>query len=119
MNIKFFGATKMVTGSCHMIEAEGKKLLLDCGMFQGSKTEDLMNFEDFGFNPAEIDYLVLSHAHIDHTGRVPLLVKKGFNGRIISVKATTDLSEIMLLDSAHIQEQDTEWEKLWNAMMEK
>ncbi|MDO5725260.1 MAG: MBL fold metallo-hydrolase [Tissierellia bacterium] len=110
MNIKFFGATEMVTGSCHMIEAEGKKLLLDCGMFQGSRTEDLRNFDEFGFDPSEIDYLILSHAHIDHTGRVPLLVKRGFKGRILSVKATTDLSEIMLLDSAHIQEQDTEWE---------
>lgn len=110
MKIKFYGGAKMVTGSNHLIEANGKKLLLDCGMFQGGKEEDLMNKEDFPFNPGDIDYLVLSHAHVDHSGRIPKLVKDGFKGRILSTKATYDLATIMLQDSGHIQESDIEWE---------
>ncbi|NLY21461.1 MAG: MBL fold metallo-hydrolase [Tissierellia bacterium] len=109
MKIKFLGAAGMVTGSNHLIEANDKKILLDCGMFQGGDIEEQLNYEDFKFNPAEIDYVVLSHAHIDHSGRIPKLVKEGFKGRIIATKATTELSEIMLLDSAYIQEKDTEW----------
>jgi len=102
------GAVKGVTGSCHLIEFEDKKILLDCGMYQGKDEE--LNFKDMDFDPASIDYLLLSHSHIDHSGRIPLLVKKGFKGKIYCSKATYDLCEIMLLDSAHIQETEAEWQ---------
>lgn len=107
MNIRFLGAVKGVTGSCHLIEFKGKKILLDCGMFQG-KDEDL-NTEALEVNPSEIDYLLLSHSHIDHSGRIPLLVKNGFKGMIYCSKPTYDLCQIMLVDSAHIQETEAEW----------
>jgi metallo-beta-lactamase family protein len=108
MKIQFFGAVKEVTGSKHLLTThDGKKILLDCGMFQGKGLEtDGMN-RNLGFNPAEIDYLVLSHAHIDHSGLIPYLVKKGFDGMIICTHATRDLCSIMLLDSGRIQEHDT------------
>jgi metallo-beta-lactamase family protein len=108
MKIQFIGAVKEVTGSKHLLTTnDGKKILLDCGMFQGKGLEtDAMN-RNFGFNPAEIDYLVLSHAHIDHSGLIPYLVKKGFDGMIICTHATRDLCSIMLLDSGRIQEHDT------------
>ncbi|HHY83805.1 MAG TPA: MBL fold metallo-hydrolase [Clostridiales bacterium] len=107
MNIRFIGAVKGVTGSCHLIEFGDKRLLLDCGMFQGK--DDELNYQELPFNPADIDYMVLSHSHIDHSGRIPLLVKKGFHGTIYCSRPTYDLCEIMLLDSAHIQEMETEW----------
>lgn len=110
MKITFCGASKTVTGSNYLIEAGDKKLLLDCGMFQGSAREEQMNFESFIYNPKDIDYLILSHAHIDHSGRIPKLVKEGFNGKIYTTHATYDLCEIMLMDSANIGMQDTEWE---------
>lgn len=110
MKIKFYGGAKMVTGSNHLIEANGKQLLLDCGMYQGGREEEILNEEPFPYDPAEIDYVVLSHAHIDHSGRIPKLVKEGFEGRILTTKATLDLSRIMLQDSGHIQEYDIEWE---------
>ncbi len=107
LNIRFIGAVNGVTGSCHIIEFRDKKLMLDCGLFQG-RDEDL-NYQEFDFDPASINYLLLSHSHIDHSGRIPLLVKKGFRGTIYCSKATYDLCEIMLLDSAHIQEMEAEW----------
>jgi metallo-beta-lactamase family protein len=107
LNIRFMGAVKGITGSCHLIEFGNKRLMLDCGMFQG-RDEDL-NRQELDFDPTKIDYLLLSHSHIDHSGRIPLLVKKGFRGTIYCSKATYDLCEIMLLDSAHIQEMETEW----------
>jgi metallo-beta-lactamase family protein len=107
MNIRFLGAVKGVTGSCHLIQFKDKKILLDCGMFQG-KDEDL-NEEILEVNPGEIDYLFLSHSHIDHSGRIPLLVKNGFKGSIYCSKPTYDLCQIMLVDSAHIQESEAEW----------
>lgn len=110
MKISFFGAARGVTGSNHLIEIGGLKVLLDCGLFQGGAEQESKNFEPFPYNPAEIDYLILGHAHIDHSGRIPKLVKDGFRGKIISTKATMDLSRIMLADSAKIQETDTEWE---------
>ncbi len=108
MKIKFCGAATGVTGSCHLISTEKHKVLLDCGMFQGGADEDEMNRMDFPFNPAEIESVILSHAHIDHCGRLPLLYKRGFRGQIYATDATSDLVEIMLKDSAHIQEQETE-----------
>ncbi len=108
MRIKFCGAASGVTGSCHLIETDNHKVLLDCGQFQGGADQDKMNREDFPFNPAEIDCVVLSHAHIDHCGRLPLLIKRGFKGPIYCTDATADLLDVMLKDSAHIHEQDAE-----------
>ncbi len=110
MKIQFLGATKVVTGSCILITTRNYKFLLDCGLFQGSEDLEALNQEDFPFNPAEIDFLLLSHSHIDHSGRIPKLVKEGFKGKIFCTKATKDLCEIMLVDSGHIQENDAEWE---------
>lgn len=107
MKIQFCGAARHVTGSKHLITTEkGTKVLLDCGLFQGINTQD-MN-QNFGFDPKEIDYVILSHAHIDHSGLLPRLVRKGFTGQIYCTEATASLCRIMLLDSAHIQETDLE-----------
>lgn len=107
MKLTFHGAAGMVTGSKHLITLRnGKKILLDCGLFQGHGAEtDNMN-RQWGFDPRSIDYLILSHAHIDHSGLIPKLVKDGFRGKIFSTPATFDLCRIMLLDSAHIHEDD-------------
>ncbi len=110
MKIQFLGASKVVTGSNHLIITDKYKILLDCGLFQGSEQLEKLNLENFEFNPSDIDFLFLSHAHIDHSGRIPKLVKEGFNGKIICTKATKDLCDIMLIDSGHIQESDVEWE---------
>jgi metallo-beta-lactamase family protein len=107
MHIQFFGAARTVTGSKHLITTEsGTKILLDCGLFQGIQTDEFN--QKFGFKPSEIDYLILSHAHIDHSGLIPRLVRQGFRGPIYCTAATADLCKIMLLDSAHIQEKDLE-----------
>jgi metallo-beta-lactamase family protein len=110
MQIQFHGAARTVTGSKHIITTpSGKKILLDCGFFQGrGKDNDEMN-RHFGFNPTEIDVMLLSHAHIDHTGNIPNLVKQGFNGTIYCTSATKELCHVMLLDSAHIQESDVKY----------
>lgn len=110
MQIQFHGAARTVTGSKHIITTHsGKKILLDCGFFQGrGKDNDEMN-RHFGFNPADIHVMLLSHAHIDHTGNIPNLVKQGFKGTIYCTAATKELCEIMLLDSAHIQESDVKY----------
>ena len=108
MRITFCGAATDVTGSCHLIQTANHKILLDCGQFQGGAAEDAMNYQDFPFNPAEIECVVISHAHIDHCGRLPLLVKRGFKGAIYASSATADLLEVMLKDSAHIHEQDAD-----------
>lgn len=107
MNIRFLGAVEGVTGSCHLIEFRDKLIMLDCGMYQG-KDKDF-NYKGLEVSPENIDYLLLSHSHIDHSGRIPLLVKNGFKGTIYCSKPTYDLCEIMLLDSAHIQEAEAEW----------
>ncbi|WP_143310640.1 MBL fold metallo-hydrolase RNA specificity domain-containing protein [Chitinophaga vietnamensis] len=107
MKIAFHGAARTVTGSKHLITLKnGKKILLDCGMFQGmGKDTDAMN-RDFGFDPQEVTYMLLSHAHVDHTGLIPRLVKMGYKGPIYCTPATRDMAEILLLDSAEIQEDD-------------
>ena len=116
MNIKFCGAARQVTGSSHLVTLDnGFKILLDCGMFQGSFKEDLVSNSMFLFNPEEIDCVILSHAHIDHSGRLPKLVKDGFKGPIHATHATRSLTTIMLLDSAHIQEKDAEFFNKKNA----
>jgi metallo-beta-lactamase family protein len=109
MKIKFCGAVSSVTGSCHLVSGEGFKVLLDCGQFQGSKAQEACNREAFPFNPAEVDFLLLSHAHIDHCGRIPLLVKRGFSGKIYCTDATADLVCVMLRDSGYIHEKEAEW----------
>ena len=114
MKIKFCGASIGVTGSCHMISTDTHKILLDCGQFQGGKEMNRMNEEPFPFNPAEIECVVLSHAHIDHCGRLPLLVKRGFKGQIYCTDATADLLDVMLKDSAYIHEKDAEWQSRKN-----
>ena len=106
MEIEFSGAAREVTGSCHIIRHEGKTLLLDCGLFQGKRSESRSKNEVLPVPAAEIDAIVLSHAHIDHAGRLPFLVARGFSGSIWCTAATRDLSALMLADSAHIQEQD-------------
>ncbi|MBE6029444.1 MAG: MBL fold metallo-hydrolase [Clostridiales bacterium] len=115
MKIQFCGATTGVTGSCHLITTANHKILLDCGQFQGGKAQEELNYEPFPFDPAEIEYLVLSHAHIDHCGRIPLLVKRGFKGQIYCTDATADLLGIMLMDSGHIHEQEAEWQNRKNS----
>jgi len=110
MKITFHGAAQTVTGSKHLITLNnGKKILLDCGMFQGMGKNTLELNSDFGFNPAEIDYLILSHAHIDHTGLVPKLVKDGFKGRIFGSQATLDLTDMLMKNSAQIQAADAKF----------
>ena len=104
MKISFLGATKAVTGSNYLIEAAGKKFLVDCGLHQGSMKEELLNDKPFAFNVNEIDFMLLTHAHIDHSGRIPKLYKEGYRNPIYATKATVDLCEIMLPDSGHIQE---------------
>ena len=109
MDILFAGAAREVTGSCHIVRAAGRTVLLDCGMFQGRRAESRAKNLKLPLPVAEIDAIVLSHAHIDHAGRLPLLVKEGFAGTIWATAATRDLCAIMLADSAHIQEKDAEF----------
>lgn len=115
MKIKFCGASSGVTGSCHLLTTDKHKILLDCGQFQGGKAQEAMNYEPFPFDPAEVECVVLSHAHIDHCGRIPLLVKRGFTGKIYCTDATADLLDVMLKDSGYIHEKDAEWQNKRNA----
>ena len=110
MDIQFLGAAKMVTGSNYLIKMDKYNILVDCGLFQGSNEKEELNFKEFAFDPTTIDYLILTHAHIDHSGRIPKLVKDGFRGKILCTKSTFDLCKIMLIDSAKIQESDVKWE---------
>lgn len=114
MKIKFCGASTSVTGSCHMLSTENHKILLDCGQFQGGKTMEELNYEEFPFEPSEIESVILSHAHIDHCGRIPLLVKRGFRGKIYCTDATADLLDVMLKDSGYIHEKEAEWKNKKN-----
>lgn len=103
--IQSFGAAETVTGSCHLVRFKsGPVVLIDCGMFQGHTDHE--NSDDFGFDPREVDILLVTHAHLDHVGRIPKLVKEGFDGRIISLRATLELAEVIMLDSAKIMQED-------------
>ncbi len=109
MKIQFFGAAQTVTGSQHLLSINGKKILLDCGLYQGKRKEAFEINRNFPFNPSDVDVMILSHAHIDHSGNIPNLVKNGFSGQIYATSATVDLCQIMLRDSAYIQERDVEF----------
>lgn len=109
LKITFLGATKTVTGSNILIETNDKKFLVDCGLYQGQQKETMLNTEEFLFVPSEIDFVLLTHAHIDHSGRIPKLYIDGFEGPIYATKATCDLCSIMLPDSGYIQESEIEW----------
>ncbi|BBG65953.1 metallo-beta-lactamase family protein, RNA-specific [Hydrogenimonas sp.] len=103
--IQSYGAAEVVTGSCHLLQIEkGPNIMVDCGMFQG--VVENRNFEPFGFNPEDVDILLITHAHLDHVGRIPKLVKEGFRGRIVTLRSTMDLAEVVLLDSAHLMEEE-------------
>ena len=104
MKITFLGATGTVTGSNFLVEGAGKKFIVDCGLYQGSTKEELLNAKPFAYDPASLDFMLVTHAHIDHTGRIPKLYKDGFKGPAYATKATVDLCSIMLPDSGHIQE---------------
>ena len=106
MKLSFYGADQCVTGSCHCLEINDTRILIDCGLQQG---RDEVSNGEFPFAANTIDYVLVTHAHIDHSGRIPMLIKQGFKGRILTTRLTAQLLEIMLLDSAHIQEQDAEW----------
>jgi metallo-beta-lactamase family protein len=109
MKLAFHGAARSVTGSRHLLEAGGRRILLDCGLVQGRREESFHRNRNFGFDPRSVDAVVLSHAHIDHSGALPALVKSGFSGPVYSTPATGDLADLMLQDSAAIQERDIEY----------
>ncbi|MDH4149999.1 MAG: MBL fold metallo-hydrolase, partial [Betaproteobacteria bacterium] len=111
MKLTFLGAAGEVTGSSFLLEADGMKLLIDCGMFQGGREADGKNRARFAFDPATLDCVLLTHAHIDHSGLLPRLVAQGFTGPVYTTSATCDLLEVMLTDSAHIQERELEWKR--------
>lgn len=110
MKVTFLGAAKTVTGSNYLVEGAGKKFLVDCGMYQGSAADELENSDPFAFDVNEIDFMLLTHAHIDHSGRIPKLYNEGYRNPIYATKATCDLCSIMLPDSGHIQEMEIEWQ---------
>jgi metallo-beta-lactamase family protein len=106
LKLSFHGADRGVTGSCHMVQGAGRRMLIDCGLFQGSRELHEENAEPFGFDPASIDYLLLTHSHLDHCGRIPLLAKRGFRGEIVTTAPTRELARLVMLDAAHLQEED-------------
>lgn len=106
MKLSFHGANRGVTGSCHLLECAGRHILIDCGLYQGGREAEQDNTKPFGFDPAQIDYVLLTHAHLDHCGRLPLLYKRGFRGEIVTTAATGELSRLVMVDSAHIQEEE-------------
>ncbi len=111
MKISFHGADLGVTGSCHLLECAGKRILVDCGMYQGGRELAEENAESFGFEPASIDFLLLTHAHLDHCGRIPLLAKRGFAGEVIATAATVELARLVMLDAAGLQEEETRYQQ--------
>ena len=110
MQLEFFGAAAEVTGSCHILHVGDKKVLLDCGLIQGGRKDEARNADPFPFDAAQIDAVVLSHAHLDHCGRLPLLVKRGFRGPIFAQEASCELATILLADAAHLEERDAEYQ---------
>jgi metallo-beta-lactamase family protein len=110
MNINFFGATREVTGSCYLLQVNNKNILIECGMLQGSHEHERHNQDPFPFDVTELDAVIVSHAHLDHTGRLPVLLKEGFHNNIYTHNATVDLCEIMLVDSGYIHEKEAHWE---------
>ena len=119
MNITFLGAAKTVTGSNFLLEGAGKKIIVDCGLYQGKAKEERENYADFAYNVNEIDYMLLTHAHIDHSGRIPKLYVDGYRGPVYATKATCDLCSIMLPDSGHIQEMENVWQNKKRARVGK
>ncbi len=111
MKISFHGADQGVTGSCHLVQCAGKKILIDCGLYQGKRELAAENEEPFGFEAESIDYLLLTHAHLDHCGRIPLLVKRGFKGEIIATSATVELARLVMMDSAGLQEEEARYKQ--------
>ncbi len=111
MQISFHGAAENVTGSCHLLECAGKRILIDCGMFQGGRELAEENYDAFGFEPESIDYILLTHAHLDHCGRIPLLVKRGFRGEIITTSASVELARLVMLDAAGLQEEEARYQQ--------
>ncbi len=109
MKLSFHGAAQGVTGSCHLLECAGKRILVDCGFYQGGRELEEDNANDFGFDPAAIDFLLLTHAHLDHCGRVPLLVNRGFDGEIITTAASRELARLIMLDAAGLQEEEARY----------
>ncbi len=105
MKIEFHGAAQEVTGSCHLLECAGKRVLIDCGLHQGSRELHQDNAEPFGFDAGSIDFVLLTHAHLDHCGRLPLLAKRGFRGEIVTTTASRELARLVMLDAAHLQEE--------------
>jgi metallo-beta-lactamase family protein len=110
VKISFHGAARGVTGSCHLIECGGRRVLIDCGLYQGGRELQEENAEDFGFDPSQIDVLLLTHAHLDHCGRIPLLSKRGFRGEIVTTAASRELARLVLMDSAHLQEEEARYQ---------
>ncbi|WP_028585639.1 MBL fold metallo-hydrolase RNA specificity domain-containing protein [Desulfogranum mediterraneum] len=109
MELQFHGAAKNVTGSCHLLRCGQSMILIDCGLYQGSRELAEENHNDFGFDPAAIDLLLLTHGHLDHCGRIPLLVKRGFTGTIVTTAASRDLARLVMLDAARIQEEEARY----------
>jgi metallo-beta-lactamase family protein len=105
LKLSFHGADRDVTGSCHLVECAGRRFLIDCGLYQGSHDLAEENAGDFGFDPASVDFVLLTHAHLDHCGRLPLLTKRGFRGEIIATAATRELARLVMLDAAHLQDE--------------
>jgi metallo-beta-lactamase family protein len=106
LRLSFHGADRDVTGSCHLVQCAGRRVLIDCGLYQGSREIAEENAGDFGFDPASIDFVLLTHAHLDHCGRLPLLTRRGFRGEIIATTATQELARLVMLDAAHLQEEE-------------
>jgi len=109
MKLSFHGADRGVTGSCHLVECGGRRILIDCGLYQGGRELDEENAEPFGFDAASIDFVLLTHAHLDHCGRLPLLVQRGFRGEIVTTAATRELARLVLLDAGHLQEEEARY----------
>ena len=109
MKLSFHGANRDVTGSCHLVECAGTRILIDCGLYQGERELDEDNAQPFGFEPEDVDFVLLTHAHLDHCGRIPLLVKRGFRGEIITTAASRELAKLVMLDAARLEEEEANY----------